>query len=109
VSALKTRPSLRDADTPPLARRSVLVSLTTGTVPHNTKTPLTVSQAAYLVTTDMRGISVRYFALSIGLGSPNLVESIGTFSWMLVISKLSLPSSQENVNRNGNLIPPTSR
>ncbi len=44
------------------------VSLTSGTVLHNTKTPLTVwFWAAYLMTTDKRGVSAAFLQRQLGL------------------------------------------
>jgi hypothetical protein len=49
----------------------------------------------------------RYGVLTVG--SPNVAAPIGTFTFTSLNSKLSRPSSQANVQRNGNLMPPTSR
>src|SRR5262249_35805669 len=42
-------------------------------------------------------------------GSPNVAASIATFTFTSSNSKLSRPSSHAKTQRNGNLMPPTSR
>jgi len=50
-------------------RRRYQVSLTAGTILHNTKTPLTIwFWAAYLMTTDKRGVSALLLQRQLGLG-----------------------------------------